>query len=78
MNYANKIIKSIKIKKSRDKMVDEIKSYEEAGKIVSKVRSDASKMIQNGLPIIDLVEYVESEILKAGAGSYFLYNFPII
>ena len=49
-------------------MVDEIKSYEEAGKIVSKVRSDASKMIQNGLPILDLVEFVESEILKAGAG----------
>ncbi len=52
-------------------MVDEIKSYEEAGKIVSKVRSDASKMIQNGLPILDLVEFVESEILKSGAGIAF-------
>ena len=58
-------------------MVDEIKSYEEAGKIVSKVRSDASKMIQNGLPILDLVEFVESEILKSGAGIAFPCNVSI-
>ena len=58
-------------------MVDEIKSYEEAGKIVSKVRSDASKMIQNGLPILELVEFVESEILKSGAGIAFPCNVSI-
>ena len=58
-------------------MVDEIKSYEEAGKIVSKVRSDASKMIKNGLPILELVEFVESEILKSGAGIAFPCNVSI-
>ena len=58
-------------------MVDEIKSYEEAGKIVSKVRSDASKMIKNGLSILELVEFVESEILKSGAGIAFPCNVSI-
>ncbi len=58
-------------------MVDEIKSYEEAGKIVSKVRSDASKLIKNGLPILELVEFVESEILKSGAGIAFPCNVSV-
>lgn len=48
-----------------------IESYEKAGKIVSKVRNNASKLITDGLPVIDLVEYVESEILKTGAGNSF-------
>lgn len=54
-----------------------IESYEKAGKIVSKVRKDASKMIKNGLPVLDLVEYVESEILKNGAGIAFPCNVSI-
>jgi len=58
-------------------MVDEIKSYEKAGKIVSKVRTDASKMIKNGLPILDLVEYVEGEILNSGAGIAFPCNVSV-
>lgn len=58
-------------------MVDEIKAYEEAGKIVSQVRSDASKLIKNGLPILDLVEYVESEIVKKGAGIAFPCNVSV-
>lgn len=58
-------------------MIDEIKSYEEAGKIVSKVRSDASNLIKNGLAIIDLVEFVESEILKTGAGIAFPCNVSV-
>ena len=49
-------------------MTDEIECYEKAGKILKKVRSDASAMIKNGLPILDLVEFVEGEILKTGAG----------
>jgi methionyl aminopeptidase len=54
-----------------------IESYEKAGKIVSKIRNDASKLIKNGLKVIDLVEYVESEILKSGAGIAFPCNVSI-
>lgn len=54
-----------------------IESYEKAGKIVSKVRNNAEKLIKDGLPIIELVEYVESEILKKGAGIAFPCNVSI-
>ena len=47
---------------------DELNSYIEAGKIASDVRNRAVKLIKNGTPIIDLVEFVENEILKTGAG----------
>ena len=40
-----------------------IDSYIKAGKIVSKIRTDASKMIKEGCLVLDLVEYVEREIL---------------
>ncbi|MDR2874018.1 MAG: type II methionyl aminopeptidase [Methanobrevibacter sp.] len=55
----------------------EIESYEKSGKIVSKVRDDASKLIKDGLAIIDLVEFVESEIIKAGAGIAFPCNVSV-
>ena len=51
-----------------------IESYIESGKIVSKIRSEASKMITDGTLVIDLVEYVESEILKSGAEIAFPCN----
>lgn len=51
-----------------------IDSYIQAGKIVSKIRSDASEMIEEGCLVLDLVEYVESEILKQGAGIAFPCN----
>ena len=51
-----------------------IDSYIQSGKIVSKIRSEASKMIKDGTLIIDLVEYVESEILKSGAEIAFPCN----
>ena len=51
-----------------------IDSYIQAGKIVSKIRSDASEMIKEGCLILDLVEYVESETLKQGAGIAFPCN----
>ena len=51
-----------------------IESYIQAGKIVSDIRSDASKMIKDGTLVIDLVEYVESEILKTGAEIAFPCN----
>ena len=58
-------------------MTDEIECYEKAGKILKKVRSDASAMIKNGLPILDLVEFVEGEILKTGAGIAFPCNVSV-
>ena len=51
-----------------------IDSYMKAGKIVSKIRADASEMIKEGCLILDLVEYVESEILKQDAGIAFPCN----
>lgn len=51
-----------------------IESYIESGKIASKIRDEASKMIKEGTFVIDLVEYVESEILKAGAQIAFPCN----
>ena len=58
-------------------MTDEIECYEKAGMILKKVRSDASAMIKNGLPILDLVEFVEGEILKTGAGIAFPCNVSV-
>ncbi|MCC7553922.1 MAG: type II methionyl aminopeptidase [Methanobacteriaceae archaeon] len=54
-----------------------IESYIKSGKIVSKIRSEASKLIKNGLPVIELVEYVENEIIKSGAGIAFPCNVSI-
>ena len=51
-----------------------IESYIESGKLASKIRAEASKMIKDGTLVIDLVEYVESEILKAGAEIAFPCN----
>ena len=54
-----------------------IESYIKSGKIVSDIRSEASKMIKDGTLVIDLVEYVESEILKTGAEIAFPCNVSI-
>lgn len=54
-----------------------IESYIESGKIASKIREDASKMIKEGALAIDIVEYVESEILKSGAQIAFPCNLSI-
>ena len=54
-----------------------IESYLKAGKIVSDIRSEASKMITDGALVIDLVNYVESEILKTGAEIAFPCNVSI-
>ena len=51
-----------------------IDSYIKAGKIVSDIRSEASKMIKEGTLILDLVEFVEGEILKNGAEIAFPCN----
>jgi len=54
-----------------------IESYEKAGKIVSKVRNEAVRLIKDELLILELVEFVESEILKAGAGIAFPCNVSV-
>ena len=54
-----------------------IESYIQAGKIVSDIRGEASKMIKDGTLVIDLVNYVESEILKTGAEIAFPCNVSI-
>ena len=54
-----------------------MESYIKAGKIVSDIRSEASKMIKDGALVLDLVNYVESEILKSGAEIAFPCNVSI-
>lgn len=54
-----------------------IDSYLKAGKIVSEIREEASKMIKEGTLVLDLVEFVEGEILKRGAGIAFPCNVSI-
>lgn len=54
-----------------------MESYIQSGKIASKIRDEASKMIKDGTLVIDLVEYVESEILKSGAEIAFPCNVSI-
>lgn len=54
-----------------------IDAYFKAGKIVSEIREEASKMIKEGTLVLDLVEYVESETLKKGAGIAFPCNVSI-
>ncbi|WP_405270161.1 type II methionyl aminopeptidase [Methanobrevibacter sp.] len=54
-----------------------IESYLKAGKIVSDIRSEASKMITDGALVIDLVNYVETEILKNEAEIAFPCNVSI-
>ena len=51
-----------------------MESYIKSGKLASKIREEASKMIKDGTLVIDLVEYVESEILKSGAEIAFPCN----
>lgn len=54
-----------------------IEAYIEAGKIVSEVRKEASKMIKDGTLVLDLVEYVEGEIIKKGGQIAFPCNVSI-
>ena len=54
-----------------------IESYIKSGKLASKIRNEASKMIKDGTLVLDLVSYVESEILKADAEIAFPCNVSI-
>ena len=54
-----------------------LESYEKAGKIVAKVKKDAIRLIKDDLLILDLVEFVESEIKKADGEIAFPCNVSI-
>ncbi len=54
-----------------------IESSEKAGQIVSEVRSEAIKLIKDGLPIIELTEFVEKSIIKKGGFPAFPCNVSI-
>ncbi|MDZ4171778.1 MAG: type II methionyl aminopeptidase [Methanobacteriaceae archaeon] len=54
-----------------------IKSYEKAGKIISETREEAIKLIEDGLPIIDLVNFVEYKIIEKGGFPAFPCNVSI-
>lgn len=51
--------------------------YEKAGKIASRVRKEAAKKITAGMKVIDLVDWIESEIKSTGAGLSFPCNISI-
>ncbi|WP_455644924.1 M24 family metallopeptidase [Methanosphaera sp.] len=51
--------------------------YIKAGQIASKVRKSATKRITSGMKVIDLIEWVEEEIRKNGAGLAFPCNISI-
>lgn len=52
-------------------------SSEKAGKIVSEVRSEAVKIIKDGLPIIELINFVENSIIEKGGFPAFPCNVSI-
>jgi len=54
-----------------------LESYEKAGKIVSKVRDDAVKLIKDEMPVLDLINFVESQIIELGGEPAFPCNVSI-
>lgn len=58
-------------------MIFMLESYEKAGEIVSKVRDDAVKLIKDGMPVIDLINFVESQIIERGGAPAFPCNVSI-
>ncbi len=51
--------------------------YKKAGRILSKIRRKASRFVQEDLPVIELVNFVEDNILKEGARPAFPCNVSI-
>ena len=51
--------------------------YDKAGKIASKVRKQAAKKATAGMKVVDLVDWIENEIRKTGAGLSFPCNVSI-
>lgn len=51
--------------------------YKKAGRILSKIRRKASRFVQEDLPVIELVNFVEDNIRKEGARPAFPCNVSI-
>ena len=58
----------------RDYMID---MYKKPGKIASKVRKDALNYVEEDMKVLDLVEFVENEIVELGGGIAFPCNVSI-
>ncbi|RAP45632.1 MAG: type II methionyl aminopeptidase [Methanosphaera sp. rholeuAM6] len=54
-----------------------LEKYEKAGKIAARVRKQAAKKATAGMKVIDLVDWIESEIKSTGAGLSFPCNVSI-
>lgn len=52
-----------------------LEKYEKAGKIAAKVRKQAAKKATAGMKVIDLIDWIESEIKSTGAGLSFRVMF---
>lgn len=57
-----------------DYMID---MYKKSGKIASKVRKDAVNYVKEDMKILDLVEFVENEIVELGGGIAFPCNVSV-
>ena len=51
--------------------------YKKSGKIASKVRKDAVKYVKEDMKVLDLVEFVENEIVELGGGIAFPCNISV-
>ena len=51
--------------------------YKKSGKIASKVRKDAVNYVKEDMRILDLVEFVENEIVELGGGIAFPCNISV-
>ena len=54
-----------------------IDMYKKSGKIASKVRKDAVNYVKEDMKILDLVEFVENEIIELGGGIAFPCNVSV-
>ena len=54
-----------------------IEKYEKAGKIVSKVRKNAVNYVKEDIKLLELAEFVESEIIELGANIAFPCNVSV-
>ncbi len=58
----------------RDHMID---MYKKSGKIASKVRKDAVNYVKEDMKVLDLVEFVEGEIIELGGNIAFPCNVSV-
>jgi len=68
--------KSQKTNKS-DKGLSEIESYKKAGEVLIKVRTFARELIKPNMPLVEIAQKIEKEIIKLGAQPAFPVNLSI-